>query len=150
MAKLKPEDLAKIAQRMKSSVMENIKPQEMDIQIDDRKTNRSPGIGIVLSYIGHDRFLGVDMLGEKGVPAETIGKKAAIEMKDMIDSGVTMDDHGCDQVMLLAALARNDQQITFQNKTKHIETNLMIIDRFMPDTLAINRSNDYYILNNIN
>ncbi len=137
----------KIAQRMKNSVQEIIDQTDMDIQIDERETNRSPGIGIVLSYIGQGKFLGKDMLGEKGVPAQIIGKKVAIEMNDMMNSKIMIDDLGCDQVMLLIALARNDPQITFQIKTKHIETNLMIIDTFMPGILEINKSNDYYILN---
>ncbi len=140
----------RIAQRMEDAVRENISPMDMDIQIDDRKTNRSPGIGIVLSYIDQDRFMGIDMLGEKGVPAGTIGKRTANGLMSMINSNVTIDDLGCDQIMTLIVLGKSNPEIIFSKKTKHIETNLDIINMFMPDTLEINKLDDYYILTNIN
>ena len=145
----------KIAERMRNAAMneldEFIEPGEMsgpDIIIDHRENGASQGIGILLTFSDGKRNLGVDILGERGVPAEVIGKKAANRLIELMDSGADIDEHGADQIMTLMAISGSSPAFIFPKMTSHISTNLNIIGRFMPDILNIakdNNSNNYIL-----
>ncbi len=140
-----------IADRMMGAIIQNLEDDhaenyDVDIVIDNRENQIDRGVGVVLAHVGEGRFIGVDRLGERGVPADVIGKTVADEFKRYIDSPASMDDHGCDQVMTMMAISESAGDMKILNRTGHVNTNLMVIERFLPGKLNVLDKGKYFIL----
>jgi len=84
----------------------------------------SPGSGIVLWAVCERTILGADALGERGVPAERVGRAAAESLLQDWQSGATLDRYLADQVIPLLALFGGGFRCP--ELTDHVRTNLQI------------------------
>jgi RNA 3'-terminal phosphate cyclase len=93
----------------------------------------SPGVGIVL-WSDAGTILGADALGEKGVPAEEVGLRAATQLCEDVTAGATLDEHAVDH--LLPYLALTGQPVTFTCRTlsRHARTELWLLKQFLGTT----------------
>ncbi|MDH7509050.1 MAG: RNA 3'-terminal phosphate cyclase [Methanomassiliicoccales archaeon] len=91
----------------------------------------STGVGICLFAEYENTMLGADALGEKGIPAETVGASAALSLKEEISSAGTLDIHASDQILPYLALAGEESTFRVRAISKHLETQLWLISKFM-------------------
>jgi len=118
-----------IAERMKKQVLKEFMEQDTSISIESYES-ASPGTGIVIWTRG-GKVLGKGVLGEKGVPAEEIGKKVAKGLKKDIEAEVDLDPNAADQLIPFLALSDHEGSLVTRELTGHLETNVWLVNRFL-------------------
>ena len=86
----------------------------------------STGSGITL-WTG---YIGGSALGERGLPAEKVGKYAADEIIPELRSGASVDTHLADQLIPYMALAGNSSY-TVRELSLHTATNIWVTEQFL-------------------
>lgn len=92
----------------------------------------SSGTSITLWAECEHSVLGADAIGEIKVPAETIGKRAAKELVESIESSAALDRYMADQILPFIVLAEGKSEITVEKITEHCKTNMRIIEKLLP------------------
>ncbi|WP_291766713.1 RNA 3'-terminal phosphate cyclase [Caldivirga sp. UBA161] len=91
-----------------------------------------PGSGITLwAESTNGQRIGADSLGERGKPAEEVGKEAAASLAAVINAGAAFDDHMGDMLIPFLALAEGNSEYTVANLTSHLSTNISIVKLFL-------------------
>ncbi len=100
-----------------------------DIEIDvewyerGKDPHLGPGSGIVLwAETTSNAILEADCLGEKGKPAEVVGREAASKLVDQIRKGGAVDVHHTDQLVPFMALADGESTILSSEISLHTLT----------------------------
>ncbi|MEF8874293.1 MAG: RNA 3'-terminal phosphate cyclase [Candidatus Thermoplasmatota archaeon] len=117
-----------IARRMKKEVLKEFLEQETSITIDSY-SSASAGTGIVIWTIGK-KIVGKGVLGEKGVPAEKVGREAAEGLKEEIQADVDLDVNAADQLIPYLAMIDDEGVLKVRKKTGHLETNVWVVNQF--------------------
>jgi len=86
----------------------------------------STGSGITL-WTG---YMGGSALGERGLPAEKVGKRAADEIISELRAGASVDTHLADQLIPYMALA-GDSSYTVRELSLHAATNIWVTEQFL-------------------
>ncbi len=127
-----------IAKRQANSAEERLKEAGYDSDIKTEYYEKSedphlsPGTGIVLwAKSDEGSILGSNALGEKGKPAEKVGKEAADELIKQIRTGKAVDLHMSDQILPYMALAPGKSEITSTELTSHTLTNLSLLEKIL-------------------
>lgn len=121
-----------VAERQANAAKEILKdigvPVHIDLEFYDPRSDPhwGPGSGIVLYAEFSNSVIGADALGEKGKPAEAVGREAAQKLLQEIESGAAVDSHMGDMIVTLACLAENVTRYTTSKLTLHTETVLRI------------------------
>ncbi|MBM4237754.1 MAG: RNA 3'-phosphate cyclase, partial [Euryarchaeota archaeon] len=97
----------------------------------------STGAGICLSASFDNTVLGADALGERGLPAEKVGEVAASALKEEMSGPGTLDVHSADQILPYMALAGGPSSFKVRKMTKHLETQMWLVDRFIDAAFAV-------------
>lgn len=91
-----------------------------------------PGSGIVLwAKTSTGCILGSDGLGERGKPAEKVGKEAASSLIRALESGACLDTHLSDQIIPFLALTKGRSVFTAPELTPHAKTNMWVVEKFL-------------------
>ncbi len=107
--------------------------------IDTRYVNSvSAGSGIVLR-IGGNMFLGASSVGEVGKRAEDVGGDAAFELIEEYKMKACVDKYLCDQLIPFLAICGGS--IKTSEITKHTETNIWVVEKFMELAFCVNIEN---------
>jgi len=77
----------------------------------------------------HPVVLGADALGEQKVSAESVGKSAATDMIDLINSEAVVDEHVADNLIPFMAIVGG--KIKTKSITEHIEANAYTVNEFL-------------------
>lgn len=96
----------------------------------------SPGTAIALvaeSAVGPACVTG---LGERGVRAEVVGRRAAEAFVAYLETGAPLDAHAADQLVLPLALAGAPSTLLVARATAHLAGNARVIERFLPVRIA--------------
>jgi RNA 3'-phosphate cyclase len=118
-----------IAERIKKSAEENISGKyPLNIRIEKNEAI-SPGAGIVLW--SKPKIIGSDCLGEKGKPAEEIGKFAAKKILEEIDAGVDLDEKAVDQLLPFMAISGSKIKFKCLNLSMHASTEIFLLKKFI-------------------
>jgi RNA 3'-terminal phosphate cyclase (ATP) len=89
----------------------------------------APGSGIVLYTDNElDAVLGADSVGERGKPAEEVGRQAAIYLVEEINSGTPVDRHMSDILIPYLAVADGSSEFRASLITMHVITNARIAE----------------------
>ncbi|MCC9076998.1 RNA 3'-terminal phosphate cyclase [Litorilinea aerophila] len=107
-------------------------PVQPQVRYDD---TRSPGSSLTAVALYSATRLGADALGERGKPAEEVGRDAARRLRAAVASDATVDVHTADNLMLWAALFGGSY--TFPEVSGHITTNAWVIEHFLPGALQL-------------
>ena len=107
------------------------------------------GIIMYLSNNKNNQFVGYDKIGEKGKPAEEVGKEAAIGFIDENISQTPVDSHLGDMLIPILALIPNQSSYRISKITSHIETNLFISKLITGCNFSIKKYDDNSALVNI-
>ena len=100
-----------------------------NIMIDHIDTARSPGNAISIKIIAENLTSVFTGIGQKGIRAETVANSVADEVSYFLSSGVPVDKHLADQLLLPMALAGSGEFVTTK-PTKHTMTNIAVIEKF--------------------
>jgi RNA 3'-phosphate cyclase len=92
----------------------------------------SPGKGTVvfILYDG-DVKAGFTALGERGKPAERVAREACDEFAAWWRSGMALDKHLADQLIVPMALAAGESSFTTVENTLHLGTNIHTVRQFL-------------------
>jgi RNA 3'-terminal phosphate cyclase (ATP) len=91
-------------------------------------------------------FAGFTALGERGRPAEEVGREAAEAVARFMESAGAIDEHLGDQILLPAALlaagrlgpaAPGTTRFTASEVTEHLTTHARVIERFLPVKVGV-------------
>lgn len=75
--------------------------------------------------------IGADVLGEKGKPAEEIGRECALLLKQQMDTGACLDRWMADQILPYMALSGGGK-VSVAEVTDHCRSNMWVIEKFLP------------------
>ncbi len=79
--------------------------------------------------------------GEVGVRAEKVAHRLAGEVRKYLASEVPVGEHLADQLLIPLALARGAGAFRTASPSLHVRTNLDVIDRFLPGSVAFDERN---------
>lgn len=118
-----------IAERQASSaraflIEKGFKVRDIKILCDTVSIGRGSGI-VLWSRIGRS-VVGGDSIGERGKPAEHVGREAAEILVKTLSKGVPVDPHASDNLVIYMALAEGESAILTTELTSHAETALML------------------------
>ena len=120
-----------IASRIRKAARKEFIERGIDADISiEEYTALSPGVGIVL-WTTEPRRLGANVLGEKGKPAEAIGREAARQLLQEIDADVDLDVHAVDHLVPYLTLASQPSRFRCRELSGHAETELWLLQQFM-------------------
>jgi RNA 3'-terminal phosphate cyclase (ATP) len=101
----------------------------------------SPGCFIRSHAHFENSKLGADALGKRGKRAEDVGLEAAQKLKESLDTGAPIDSWMVDQILPYMALAaiytKEPSHIKIPQLTKHAETNVWVIRKFLAVDIEI-------------
>jgi RNA 3'-terminal phosphate cyclase (ATP) len=76
-------------------------------------------------------------LGARGKPAEAVADEAAEEALAFRESGLPVDPHSADQLLLPLAVADGSSEFHISQVTRHLTTNAAVIRLFLDRDIAI-------------
>ena len=154
---------ARVAERQAQAAEEAIKSLGCPVQIRVECCDSiSTGSGIILwaifskdeesDMVLHPIRIGADMLGEKRVSSEQVGKKAAESLLQEIKSGAPVDAHLCDNLIPFLAIVGG--KIRTSAITDHTRANIYAVEQFFgklydidEDTRVISVRNHVFLEN---
>lgn len=121
---------ANVAERQMDSAYKILTDYFPDIEIEIKYfKSLSPGSGIVLWAEYENAILGADALGERGKPAEEVGREAAEKLLKEINSNACCDVHMADN--LIPWLAFSKGRISVSEISLHTQTNIWVVEQFL-------------------
>lgn len=118
----------RVAERQAEAAHKLLSREFSKIQIETRYAKTlSPGSAVVLWADCTKTILGGDTLGERGVPAEKVGERAASALIAEVRRGATLDRHMSDQIIPFLALFGG--RFFCAELTDHIKTNILVSEQ---------------------
>ena len=90
---------------------------------------------------------GASSLGERGLPAEKVGRRAAEELIIELKSAATVDVHLADQLIPYLALAGGS--CTVREISLHARTNIWTVGHFLDAKIEIKEENGLFRIENV-
>ena len=139
---------AKVAERQADSAIQVLESHAY--KVEQVKTHYYPsysiGSSILLYHANHNHYIGCSSLGEKGVPAESIGKQTAINYINATKQPVNVDPYLSDQVLIPAFLKHVPASFLVKEFTSHAKTNLWVLKQFFQQqTWHVEQVNEKYL-----
>ena len=131
-----------ISKRMKhaatqQAVKNNI---QSSIQIDE-SSSFSPGVGITLWSKSDSSILGSTIIGEKGTPAEQLGKTAVSQLVKEINAEATIDIFAIDQILPYMAIGDDASVCRIRHLSSHTETAMWLLKQFLDVEFQMTKQN---------
>ncbi len=124
-----------IAERQRDQVLKRLRDQGGGKQLRiELLKGPSPGTGTVVFIRARfeNGVAGFTSLGKRGKPAEKVADDACSDFFRFVASGAAVDDHLADQLVLYMALAKGRSSLIAGRITKHLVTNMWVIEQFLP------------------
>lgn len=110
---------------------------KFDIKWSNVQTNSS-GTSITVFAECENSILGADGIGEIGKRAESVGEEAANRLIAAINSNKAFDRYASDQIIPFMALAKGTSEITVEEITDHVRTNILVTEKILDVKFDIN------------
>jgi RNA 3'-terminal phosphate cyclase (ATP) len=120
-----------IAERELHVVAELLGWSPDELQIEEVREAHGPGNLLMLEIECDHITEVVTAFGQRGVPAESVARKAVAEVERYLAAGVPVGEHLADQLLLPLALASGGSFVTLA-PSLHAETNSEVIKMFLP------------------
>lgn len=91
----------------------------------------SAGTSITIFAECQNTILGSDEIGKIGKRAETVGEDAATGLISSIKSGKALDKYMSDQIIPFIALAKGRSEITVEEITEHVRSNIFVTEKIL-------------------
>ncbi len=105
------------------------------IKLDEGQTkyvrSLSTGSCMYIEAMQDGMAMAASSLGERGKPAEAVGRAAALDLEKTLKSGAAADAHLADQLIPYMALARGTSRLTAPELTMHAQTNMWLVRKFL-------------------
>lgn len=108
---------------------------EAEVMLERDDDAVSTGTGVVLWAEHSESAIGASSLGERGKPAEDVGREAAEALERELSRSGTLDRHAGDQ--LLPFVAVGGGRYTATERTDHLETNARTTESFLDADVAL-------------
>jgi RNA 3'-terminal phosphate cyclase len=131
---------ARVAERQAESATAALESgQPVDIRVEYCRS-ASPGTVITLWAVDAEgrALMGADALGEKGKPAEDVGREAARKLMETICTEAAVDVHLADNLIPLLAIVGG--KIRTVSITDHIRANIYVCERFFDVGFKVDES----------
>ncbi|RLI24811.1 MAG: RNA 3'-phosphate cyclase [Candidatus Hecatellales archaeon] len=126
------ERMAHAARRMLENAGYSLDLEMEVLQHGNSKCSVGPGCGIILiAEFENGDIMAADSLGEKGKPAEKVGREAAESLLSQIGTGAPVDTHLADQLIVWMALAEGVSKIRAAKLSLHTLTAIEVCKTFM-------------------
>jgi RNA 3'-phosphate cyclase len=135
-----PVHIAERIERTIGSKLPDELSSKLDIVIDHRGKGPSQGVGVVLAATKGDGLLGGSALGERGKPAEKVGKEAIENLTCELNIGAGVDIHAADQILPYMALGPAGSLYNARTLSNHAMTNISVIEKFLGKTFEVDGS----------
>lgn len=122
-----------IAERQAKSASHVLKKAGFQPQISVKKLDVdpfSPGSMICIWLDSAQSFVGADSLGERGKPAENVGREAAESLIRQLRTGACTDLHTADHLILPVSLAEGESEFSTSELTLHTLTAIELAKTF--------------------
>jgi RNA 3'-terminal phosphate cyclase (ATP) len=142
----------RVAERILSSIMKNIKPnlsRSNEVQISTNyHESLSVGVGVdIWCKYSSGAILGIGTtLGKRGVSSEKVGIIAASKLNSLLASYETVDEYASDQILPLLFVAKESSKFVVRKKTMHFLTNLELLKGFFNRDFTINKVERGYLI----
>ncbi|MGD9497474.1 MAG: RNA 3'-terminal phosphate cyclase [Armatimonadota bacterium] len=97
----------------------------------------SPGTMLMIAARFERGSAGFTALGERGRPAEQVGREAGEQAGRFLESSASVDRHLADQLLLYAAVAGGETVYVTDMVTEHLRTNAWVIAQFLEAEIEI-------------
>jgi len=123
-----------IAERQRDQVLKRLRDQKYQIARIELLKGPSPGTGTVIFVQAtfENGVAGFSSLGKRGKPAEKVADDACSDFFQFMASEAAVDDHLADQLLPYMALARGRSSLIARRITRHLVTNIWVIEQFLP------------------
>jgi RNA 3'-terminal phosphate cyclase (ATP) len=101
------------------------------IEQDTRLASAGPGCGIVLFAEFAGGVVAGDALGERGKPAEKVGREAPEALLAEIESGAPVDHYLGDQLVVWCGLAEGESEYIASRATAHLRSAVAVTEAFL-------------------
>ncbi len=101
-----------------------------------------PGAGIFLTAEYENVAAGFGCLGAVGKPSEIVAEEAVTLLLRHHESRAALDRHLGDQLLLPLCFARAPSRFSMEAITRHLETNLWVIEQFGIGRVQVNRADN--------
>jgi len=98
---------------------------------------KGQGTAVFLVAEYEQAVAGFTALGARGKPAEKVAEEACRYFLAYHESGAALDMHLADQLVLPLALARGESAFTTCRITRHLLTNIWVVEHFLPVKFTI-------------
>lgn len=102
-----------------------------------RPQTLSPGTMLMIAAGFERGRAGFTANGERGKPAETVGREAGEEAAAFLEGAASVDEHLADQLLIYAAMAREETSFRTAKITDHLRTNACTIREFLQVDIQI-------------
>jgi len=128
----------KVTERQLAGVREILGKLNLPIEEEiEYYQTQCPGSQVCLVAEFENTIIGTDNLGKLGKRAEDVGKEAALELLNEQRTETCLDKHLADQILPYLALTSGKSQITVSEITKHCQTNIWVIEKFLEGKFEI-------------
>jgi len=131
---------AGIGERQRDQALKRLRSQGYAPTRIELLEGSSPGPGTVV-FVKAEFEKGAaafTSLGKRGKPAETVADEACSGFFEFMASDAAVDSHLADQLALYMALAKGRSSLVVQTITKHLLTNMWVIEQFLPVAFEVN------------
>jgi RNA 3'-terminal phosphate cyclase (ATP) len=140
-----------IAERQSRATVATLRERGIVAEAENRPlpVTRSTGtVTFVLAQFEHT-IAGFTALGEKGRPAEEVGREAGEALAHFMETGGALDEYLADQILLPAALLASGRlgkaepgttRFTAARVTDHLTTHARVVERFLPVRVQVDAS----------
>jgi len=135
----------RIPHEIASSVRKRFLQERVRIS-QDLTEGRSTGTGICLAAVYEHTVLGAEALGERGYPAEAVGKDAAQRLRAEMDGQGTLDVHTSDQLLPYMALAEGQSVFTVREISGHLRTQMDLLSEFLGTRFEVEGGTTVWVL----
>ena len=132
---------AHIPQRMAERASSLLETLGVALEIRPQRVRAAcPGAGVFLTAEYEHAPAGFSGLGAIGKPSEAVAEEAATLLLLHHASGAALDRHLGDQLLLPLCFARGPSRCSVEAITRHLETNLWVIEQFGAASALLERS----------
>lgn len=138
-----PEHVA--IRQMKAATSELKKASFKNIEITTERITDSfsPGSGITIwTKTNTGAIIGSDAIGEKGKPAEVVGREAARKLLETINANSPVDPFLADQLIIYMALAEGSSKIITNKFTLHTKTAIEVCKQLTSASFSVKDGNN--------
>ena len=130
-----------IAERELAVVKQELRLTDEQIEISHSTNALSPGNVLTVEIAGSEVCEVLSGIGERGVPAEVVAARVAVEAAQYLAHGAPVGEHLADQLLIPLALAGGGSFQTGQ-PSLHTTTNIEVVRQFLAVEISTTRTSE--------